>query len=194
MIIKVTPAELPSALQKRMQATVAAGLRGMFAGAQRGRTILVRRTPKDRGQAKRGWRVRKHPLTLGGMPRVDLYNDAPYVGVLESGARPHSVSKEGFMSILGWVHRHDLGQLIGPVSKKKSQIIKRTYYGETFVGRRALEADVAMAIVRKLKKYGQKALYFVLRSLPDLQTAMAHEVDRAITKAAGQKNPPTGGI
>lgn len=189
MLIKTTPDKLPKQLAQRFRATPQVVAKGLLAGAHRGRTILVRRTPKDRGQARRGWRVVKRRSALtGSVYRVDLANDAPYVGVLELGARPHPVSKEGFLSILGWVRRHGLMA----EAPKGGKAARRTYYGQVFTGRRALEAEVAWNIVRKLRRVGQAPTYFVRNSMPMLQRAVAEEVKRVVTRLANTKAPKGG--
>lgn len=67
-----------------------------FAAALRGMPRIVRETPSDRGQARAAWDVRMTP------DGAEMYNDAPHIGILEAGSRPHWPPIE---PILRWVVR-----------------------------------------------------------------------------------------
>jgi hypothetical protein len=90
-------------LKRHQLAQRAAIVRGMKSGARRGQPILVRVTPKDRGQAKAAWTTVIHGDS--GVLAENV-NSAPYIGVLECGSRPHKVSWEGIFSIYQWIERH----------------------------------------------------------------------------------------
>jgi hypothetical protein len=144
---------------RHRNAMVVEGLRrGLRMGARGGRAVLVRRTPKDRGQLKAGWRSKTFPEGKREVARVT--NDAPYAGVVELGARPHQVSLEGRVAIAGWVRRH-------------------------FPQLSDAEAwSFAHNIAAKLAAEGQAPTYFVRNSLPDLTGLRNMEINRALTDVA----------
>lgn len=71
----------------------------LFSGAQRGRGLLVKVSPVDRGILRNAWRVLK--FASG----VSLVNDQPYAGIMERGARPFKMSRAGIEALAGWVKR-----------------------------------------------------------------------------------------
>lgn len=97
MAIRVTPEELAADLQRRASKLPRGIKKGILSGIHRGRTLLTKRTPVDRGQMKASWRAQ--PLTL------ELINDAPHAGIIEGGARPHKVNKAGRESLERWAMR-----------------------------------------------------------------------------------------
>jgi len=142
--------------------------------------MLVRRTPKDLGQAKAGWQVSKpKPGSQGA--EVSLYNDAPYVAILELGARPHKVSLEGRIAIYEWVLRNiPPTPVSGPVRHQR----------EKSGGRRQMQQDsteavamqITQGIVRKLFKKGQKGKFFVAKSMDELNRDFGRELNSQIAK------------
>jgi hypothetical protein len=75
----------------RMREAIAYGAR---AGAERGRALMVKRTPTDLGQLKAGWKVRvtgsvaSDAVAIGGGNEVELaalVNDAPHIAIVELG-------------------------------------------------------------------------------------------------------------
>lgn len=164
--------------------------RAMMRGAERGRGILVRRTPTDTGHARAAWRVLS---SIIGQEIARITNDAPHIGIIEAGARPHAVSDVGILAIEAWVHRHGLGAAAREATHLRN------------VGERALgmagdrkvptieqaEHAIAMGIVWKLRHEGQEPTYFIKHSLPDLRLAMKREVERALKLLA--KGPPKKG-
>jgi hypothetical protein len=92
--------------------------RAMFSAAQRGKAFIVSKSPVDRGILKNAWRVVK--MSDGVM----LINDQPYAGVMEQGARPFKISREGREALAAWVMRKLLNgsaqvRNAGRVSKRK---------------------------------------------------------------------------
>jgi len=136
----------------------------MQIGAERGRSIMVRRTPVDTGETKAAWKVF---TTAVSTEAARLVNDAPHVGIIETGARPHPVSDVGILAIERWVARHsDIWQAAqdggGGHMLTKEQAI----------------AAVTHGIVWKLRTLGQEPTYFIRNALPALRRAMAAEVRR----------------
>lgn len=86
----------------------------IFSSAQRGRAFIVGRSPVDRGILRNAWRV------LRSSNGADLVNDQPYAGVMERGARPFRISKEGREALVGWVKRKILDGGMGFFSGNKA--------------------------------------------------------------------------
>jgi hypothetical protein len=154
--------------------------RGMKKGAHRGRGILVRKTPTDTGQARAGWRVVESP---GSNPYIPsdvvsrIVNDAPHIGIIEAGARPHAVSDAGILAIEAWVRRKGLAD--DAVSAARERNVGLRALGGAGVKVPSYDAAVhaiAMGIVWKLRHFGQEPTYFVRDALPSLRRAMAREV------------------
>jgi hypothetical protein len=129
-------------------------------GAHGARGVLVRLTPKDRGQLKAGWRSRGFPEGKTEVARVS--NDAPYAGVVELGARPHQMSMEGRVALAGWVRRH-------------------------FPGMSEAEVwSMVQGIANKIANEGQAPTYFVRNAMPDLTRLAEMEIKRALGDVAKQ--------
>ena len=111
-ILKISPEEIAAEVRRRHKASGQAMAIGMVFAAERGRTFIVKRTPKDQGQMQAAWKVKRHRMMRkhrGGLPIGDvavLLNDAPHAGVVEAGARPHPVSPAGVAALHAWVWRH----------------------------------------------------------------------------------------
>lgn len=155
-------------------------VKGARSGANAGKAILVKRSPKDTGQLKAAWRVSRGE----GMDLAQIYNDAPHAGVVEAGARPHPVSAEGRKAINEWVRRH-----FGFVGSKKRGTRRAVGRNQVTVGGKVRmrsstmeqyrELDkIADAIVHKLETKGQKPTYFVRNSVEDIRAVMMAEVGR----------------
>lgn len=157
MAIRISPKDLVPELRARTKQIPKTIAQGMLAGAHRGRTFLVRRTPVDVGQMKNSWRVKP---VLGGRRRtVELVNDAPHAGVIEAGARPHKVNAEGRAALERWAMRQ-LG-----------------------VDENTAKA-VAQGTIRKLERHGQKGHFIVRDNMDRLQKMVKQEVDKRVKKRA----------
>lgn len=182
-VIKMTHQQIGPELRARAKKTPGVLQKAMKRSAMQARTLLARRTPKDLGQAKAGWKVSQFVKgTKGG--RVDVYNDVPYVAILELGARPHSVSLEGRIAIYEWVVRH-YGQFRarhegGRAKRRSSEQREREYM------------DITNAIVQKIRKKGQDPTYFVKSSIDQLSKDFGKELDKQI--AAYSKRRAKKGI
>ncbi len=157
--VKVKPENLGRVLQDTLRLVKRSVVKGVQAGAVSGERLLVSRTPTDRGELRRGWRTRP------GGPKVPavLHNDAPHAGIVEGGARPHPVSREGVESIMGWVRRNIGGD---------PEQVKRITWG----------------IVRKLRRRGQEGTFFIRDSLDDLSAMTKVQVDARLD--ALSRRPP----
>jgi hypothetical protein len=148
-----TPEQLSQDLKKRMATLPKEVRNGLRRAAHRGRALIVDKTPVDTGAMKNAWRV------VDVDNGAHLLNDAPYAGVIEKGARPHTVSAEGRASIQRWV-------------KRKLQI------------RDDKEAEGIMwAIVKKIEKEGYKGTFAVQNSMEEFRRFAAEEVLAEIQKA-----------
>lgn len=155
--VRVTPEGLPRALARRFRGIAKVVNRGIERGAQRGKTLLVRRTPKDTGFMKAAWMVSK-------VPPYSIYNEASYAGVIELGARPHSMGREGIANLALWAKR-----VLG-VSEKEA-------------------TSVAFAIAHKLRTKGQKPTYFVRNSMEELRGLLAQAMVTEVSRYANAKEP-----
>lgn len=172
-VIPIRPEMLAAELRARMKQTPEVVNRGLRLGAERGRSRMVRITPRDLGQARNSWRVRVVPKGS------ELVNDAPHIGILEKGARPHPVSREGIEALTRWALRKiDLSSskdVHGPVQRGKggrSALVKSA--------RQQMAEGVAHAIAWKLRHHGQKPTYFIRNEMDRLTTYAKQEVDRVV--------------
>lgn len=183
--ITISLEDLPADLLRRIAELPDRMLRGITSGQNFGRALLVKKSPTDQGQLRNSWRLESGG---GGAAQFvqSIVNDAPYAGVIERGARPHPVSKEGIESIAGWVWRNrgkfSMSRVSGPVRRGTG-------------GRRALQrqtdmmiaTQIAHAIAWKIRRYGQKPTWFVRESVPRITRVIRKEVAREIDKLAGER-------
>lgn len=160
----MTPSQLPHELVVRFKKAPHVMERASYLAAQRGRTLLVGKSPVDRGQFKNAWTVRR---TKTG---VDVINDAPYAGIIELGARPHPVSQEGIEALVGWVWRHRASFGLGGGKDAQAEVRR-----------------IAHAIAWKIRKYPTKPHYVVRSSMDDLRRFLAEEIERAMADFAKKK-------
>jgi hypothetical protein len=155
--IRFSAADLPRELRTDLTRAAEQIKAGVRIGLQRGRTHLARQTPVDTGVHRAAWRVRpgRDGHTLG-----ELVNDAPMIGVLERGARPHPVSREGIEAIAAWCRR-------------KFAVDEKT------------SISIAYAIARKIRQHGQRGLFFVRNSTPQIQAWVVAEVRRLLMRHRG---------
>lgn len=179
-------------------ATFRAVLRGAGKSALQGKRHLVPKTKVDRGDLRRSWRViRRKGLKRGPveLEAAQLVNDAPHAGIVEGGARPHSVSREGVEAITNWVirNRGKLGFTTAKGRPRAAQITRR--YRSKRSGAALTEREVhpelrsiAWAIVKKIQKRGQKPTWFVRDELMALQNLAGAAVHAEVVRVS--KNPP----
>jgi hypothetical protein len=179
-----------SVLQRHQKAQRLAIVQGLRSGARLGRTILVARTPKDIGMAKAAWKTFYHGDT-GVIATVE--NSSPYIGVLNAGARPHAVSKEGQEAIFQWVLRNM--RLVGTRSTGYAAVHGNDLHEgqgrkklQSQPGGEALARQIAFLICRKIRLRGQAPTWFARNALPDLNRAARGEVERCMAeiKPGGQ--------
>jgi bacteriophage HK97-gp10 putative tail-component len=179
-VITIDIDQLPRELQRGEERFAKALRRGLRMGAERGRGIIVRRTPMDLGQLRGSWKVKAQEWT------AELLNDAPHAGIVELGARPHKVSAEGWQAIYEWVRRHP--ELYGR-KKPKTKVSATTEQQKALGPFRGLDPEITgitWAIVKKINKYGQKPTFFVMQSLDVLRQALVKEVERQLARATSK--------
>ena len=181
-VIRIGIEQLPEALARGEQRFERALYRGLRRGAERGRAIIVPKTPTDLGQLRASWKVKAADMV------AELINDAPHAGIVELGARPHKVSPEGWQAIYEWVRRHP--ELYG--EKKARTKVSGTLSELAKLGPfRGIDPEITAitnAIVQKIRRRGQKPTNFVRNNLEALRKALIKEVERQLelaTKAAG---------
>lgn len=158
--VSIKPEQLASSLRaeanwvRRQQSIAALGAARRFAAHLANQTDAMGIT--DTGLLKAGWRAARLP---GGRGAV-TFNDNPTAGIIEGGARPHKVSKEGRENIARWAVRK-LG--VDP--------------------KRAL--GVAFLIAKKIAEYGQKPTYMVRDALPFARRYFAEEMIRLLNGRRG---------
>jgi hypothetical protein len=94
--IKISAADLPKALRRKGEAIKGAIPKAARAASLRLKTYLANQSDKlgitYQGTYKNGFRATDRGVV----------NDAPHAGIVEEGARPHKVSKEGREAIKRW--------------------------------------------------------------------------------------------
>lgn len=101
--ITIKPSQLANALRREAERHRGALPQAAFAAANRLKAKMMEATDAegitDRGSYKNSFVV----LRSGNSVRVA--NTAPHAGIIESGARPHAVSKEGIEALAAWAVR-----------------------------------------------------------------------------------------
>jgi hypothetical protein len=171
--ITLTPAQLTRRLREDARGAPGALARGINLSMQRGRARLVHESPVDTGQYKNSWRVVKAGLTgTGGQ----LRNDSPMAGVIEMGARPHNVSREGVEALTLWVRRQLGGELRLNLRAQSPGGQARTVDYEAQI------RQIVRGIVHKLREHGQVGRWVVRDNLELLSRYLREEVERAVEK------------
>lgn len=194
----LAPEQLAGALAKGKAGLMDAVRRGVRNSARRGRAHLVRVTPKDSGLLKASWKDTTTGPGATSTTVAMVYNDAPYAGIVEAGARPHPVSEEGQLAIYEWVKRHFGFQAIGSGKNRKIRAVSLDMQTANAPGEGRVRPKlggklgelnmsielvrIAEAIIHKLRTKGQAPTYFVKNSLPDLESFLADEVSRAVER------------
>lgn len=187
---RITPDKLGRALINEGHKTAKAYRRGVTRAAHRGKARLIAATKEKKvdylGQFRNSFQVDVRPEA------VVLYNDAPHAGIIELGARPHPVSKEGIDAIAQWAKtklmggapRHRRGPL---TAKADARFAKRVDAYE------AEARSIAFAIARKIGREGQRGRFIFRDELPTLARFVAVEVHRSIEQMRKGPGPDLGG-
>jgi len=200
---KVPPAELGRVLRRHAEMGPRVARMGLRVGVERGRALVVRRTPVGipPGAMRQAWAV--FPWGALGWK---LDNSSPHSAIVEAGARPHPVSREGVEAIREWVAR-----VLPLITTKSGDTRKATAAERDASGALArhtgatdklskkqrrlrdlgkLIDSITWAIVAKLKREGQKPRWVVRDVLPELRKMAGEEVGKAV--AAFLASAPKG--
>jgi hypothetical protein len=177
MIIPLTPEQVPGLLKRHAKEMPEAIARGAFRAANRARTRLVRVSPVDQGQYKNSWTIKEVKSFFRRY--VVVVNDAPHAGIIELGARPHKVNREGIEALKEWAKRH---MLLG--AQRAVRRVRKANRASVQADVDAEATRVAFAIAKKIEKYGQRGRFVVERQMPHitrwLAQEMAKELDRTL--------------
>jgi hypothetical protein len=194
--IQMTEGQLGARLRSDADGLPAVVIRATFSAAQRGKALLVKNSPVDRGILRNAWKV----IKLSGDQGVELVNDQPYAGIMERGARPFKMSSEGVFYLKGWVMRKlQSGQMFANGTNTKVvwsrgwDKASRKAQGQSLIRSHRLvkpkgtaledEAErIAWAIAKNFEKVGIKGRRFVMKNLLVLAALMDQEVTRYLTK------------
>lgn len=138
MEIKITSDKLAAALsgeRKRVRACIP---KASLAACHRLRARIIdeidKRKITDRGILKNGVRVANRGTDGRFQGGASVIGDAPHTGIVELGARPHPVSKEGRDAIAGWCVRKlgmeekDAARMAWFISKKIAEVGQKPTY------------------------------------------------------------------
>lgn len=178
MKIKVDPRRLGDVLRAHQRLAPTAFLRGARVSAEKVVSKAKRQSPVNDGAFRAAWGVE----VRADMVRVK--NDAPYAGIIERGARPHSVSAEGVEAIRQWVIKKGLVRVTQPLKKgvqgpERMRPVKRSE-AEGEIG--YLIDEVVWAIVNKIKHEGQKGTFILRKLAEQAGDDLRREVERQLQK------------
>jgi hypothetical protein len=154
----IPPDKLSAAMQAEGAKQTRAVNLGAVAAARRFEALLVTKTKAagkvDQGQFLAGWRTVVRSLSdARGVAAVS--NDAPHAGIIELGARPHSVSAEGREALARWfMRKHGLDEKSAKAA--------------------------AVGLARKIRKYGQKGTFLVRDNMGEASQFLAIEIGRRL--------------
>lgn len=168
--VKIAPGHLGAFLKRSVRGNAAAIHRGLVAGARRGAQYLASRngpTPIFNGVLRNAWEVQ-----VLGPGQAKIVNSAPYAGVMERGARPYKIGREGIEAIREWVRLKIAlmdagGGKVRPLSPQEA-----THEG----GFGYFIDDITWAIVKKIERDGIQGRFFVRGSLDKLRSFLDEEV------------------
>lgn len=154
-------------------------LDGLELGAERGRVKILRVTPTDQGEARRGWYVRRL------VDEVTLTNDTPHAEILEAGRRPGQAFPP-YAPLREWVERH--AEELGVGNERTLLASKRTISPEALLREDDAPGDeyerdldaTTRDIQRAIAARGLPAHLMVGSRLDELAGYAAREVKRAL--------------
>lgn len=156
VVINIPPSELASALRREGERVRESIRKAAKAAAMRLKTYLVRRTD-DLGITYQGIYKGGFVVTNSG-----VVNNAPHAGIVELGARPHKVSKEGREAIKRWA------------------MIK--------LGLTDQDAEeAAWGIAKNIEMVGQRGHYVMRDAVPVAIAFFRQELTRILQRSRGSK-------
>ena len=163
-VFKIQPEQVGAAFTNADEELRERVTRGLQLGALRAIPLVVKATPADRGQARAAWDVLLLPNG------ANLFNDAPYAGILEAGSRPH---RPPLIPILRWVVRKfglNLEALGETRSSAKTRRSRKSFQDLSEVPWRTYR--FALAVVETIERRGTKPHWMIRRNLKRM-TAIA---------------------
>jgi hypothetical protein len=169
-VVTVKPGQLGATLTRSIKIQQEGIKRGIQRAKVRAIGVLKANTPKnDTGLLKNAWIVTGSGVT----------NTAPHAGIIERGARPHSVNREGIEALTEWVRRK--GLVVHMVSSGPIPKVRKLTRKEASADKDV--SAIVWAIVTHLKKQGQEGTFYIQKSLPRLNKILEEEVIEALTKS-----------
>jgi hypothetical protein len=161
-VVKVTPGTIRKTIRANGAVTRAVLTEAARIATKRAVTELKRISPYSDGVFRAAW----HTTERG----MSLTNDSPYAAVIERGARPHGVNKEGVERIREWVRKTitRVPALRGPGRGKMGpkQLVSRPLSRADASGAFAHWVDdITWGVVNKIKREGSKPHWLVRRNL-----------------------------
>lgn len=189
---RIAPDKLAKALIGESEKTRKAVHRGVRRAARRGVVRLIAATKEKKvtylGQFRNSFHVDDGPPTR-------IYNDAPHAGIVELGARPHPVSREGIAALTEWAKKKLMGSAPRHPGKKKFPLTRKAdaAYSKRVSDFDAEARSIAFAIARKIRREGQKGRFIFRDELPTLSRFVAEEIGRAIDQMPKGPGPDVSG-
>jgi hypothetical protein len=191
--IVIKPSQLGSALRGEARKVAGAIERGAIRGAHRGKAHLIAETDRkgitDMGQYRGSFQVFRGKIGPGRSALASIENHAPIAGIVELGARPHPVSKEGIEAIARWVQRKlGIVGVHGPVQQKVNAKTGKVTFKQPrkFVDITDEAMQIANAIAWKIRHHGQEGRFVFAEAKPQIERYFREEVERIL------REPPRG--
>jgi hypothetical protein len=156
--IRIKASELPTKIFGTSKFVKKLSFEAAFYAGTRVEKALKRDTPNDTGRMSESWKTSVTP----DKRTIIIKNDAPYAAIVEFGARPHKVNREGLESIAEWA----MYKLMLSSEDAKS---------------------FAFAFAKKLEKQGQKPTYFVTAHEASYNKLFSRSIHKYFKKAKGPK-------
>jgi hypothetical protein len=173
--VRVAPGALGATLRAHGRGNTRAIKAGIKIAASRARDHLKSISPVDTGLFKNAWAI------VAAAGNYSVENDSPYAGIIERGARPHKVNREGVEAIREWVRRKVA--LLGPPGGGPARMLTKAEAGPGGAFEHYVD-EITWAIIKTIEKKGQKGLYLVRNNLTKFLSWLDEEVQRQLDKAS----------
>ncbi len=179
--VMVTARQLAGALRAEERGIRRAVDKGVHRAALRGKDTL-RAAADQKGIKYRGRYKASFVVDRMSNGTLVLHNFSPLAGVMEIGARPHTVSEGGIRAIMEWAKRTiGAGGKVkqqrkhGPLTPLASQRLKAA-----LDEREGMARAVAESIAREIQAHGQQGRFVFRDALGVLTRQVVEEVNRAL--------------
>lgn len=141
----------------------------IWSSAEVGADILKKRAPKDLGNLEHSIYVTKgvrlDSSAMDANNAVHVMVDAPYAGIVDLGARPHTPP---IGPLVGWAMRH--AHLSSPIGAGNSRSAESTAYA------------IAKGIQAAIAARGNRPTFFVRNSMPAIVADLHLKIARAMSR------------